>query len=208
MSSVRNIVVWSGGAFALVLGLLMLAGCDTLPTNVPGQNAQVGTNRTAATSWMTIQTGEQLTIELRDIPPPEPKMEQTVQDDGTISLILNMKVVAAGKTVNQLRDEIHDMYVPKYFQRMSVNIKRENLTFYVGGEVKMPGRLLYNGDITVTKAIQAAGDFTVYGDKKRIKVIRRAGNVEKVNYNKATQNPKLDPPLYPGDQVIVPLAPW
>lgn len=205
MSSVRNIVVWSGRAIALVCGLLMLVGCDTLPTDVPGQNAQAGTN-TISRSWMTIHTGEQLTIELRDIPPPEPKLEQTVQDDGTIALTLNQKIVAAGKTVNQLRDEIHDLYVPRYFIRMSVNIKRENLTFFVGGEVKMPGRLLYNGDITVTKAIQAAGDFTVYADKKRIKVIRSNGAVEKVNFKKAIQNPKLDPPLYPGDQVIVPLS--
>jgi polysaccharide export outer membrane protein len=204
MSSARNIIVWFGSAFALVCGLLLLSGCETLQPNGAGDSGQSSTNQ----SWLTIHTGEQLTIELRDLPTPDQKIEQTVQDDGTIGLTFNMKVVAAGKTVNQLRDEIHDLYVPKYYRRISVNIKRENLTFFVGGEVKMPGRLLYNGDITVTKAIQAAQDFTVYANKKNIKVIRSNGKIEKVNYRKAIENPKLDLPLYPGDQVIVPLSPY
>jgi polysaccharide export outer membrane protein len=202
MSSARNIVVWFGRAFALVCGLLMLVGCETFPTDGPAESSQTSTNK----SWMTIHTGELLTIELRDIPPPEQKIEQSVQDDGTLTLPFNVKVEAAGKTVNQLRDQIHDEYVPKYYRRVTVNIKRENLAFFVGGEVKLPGRLQYIGDITVTKAIQAAGDFTVYADKKNIKVIRTNGKTEKVNWYKATKEPKLDPQLYPGDQVIVPLS--
>lgn len=204
MSSDRNIIVWFGRAFALVCGWLVLVGCETFPTDGPGENAQSATNRV---SWLTIHTGEQLTIELRDIPPPETKIEQTVQDDGTVGLTFNMKVNAAGKTVNQLRDEIHDLYVPRYYKRATITIKRENLSFFVGGEVKMPGRLAYVGDITVTKAIQAAQDFTVFADKKNIKVIRTTGKIEKVNYYKAIKDPKLDLPLYPGDQVIVPLSP-
>jgi protein involved in polysaccharide export with SLBB domain len=200
MSSARNIFVWCGRGLALVCGLLMLVACETLSDG--SGDGQIATNNV---SWKEISTGEQLTIELRDIPPPDQKIEQTVQDDGTVALTFNMKIVAAGKTVNQLRDEIHDLYVPRYYKNISVFIKRENLSFFVGGEVKTPGRLQYIGDITVTKAIQAAGDFTVFADKKNIKVIRRNGKIEKVNYYNAIKKPKLDLPLYPGDQVIVPL---
>jgi polysaccharide biosynthesis/export protein VpsN len=205
MSSARNIVVWFGRSLALVCGLLMLAGCESLQTD--GAADKGSPDKSGATNWITIRKSEQLTIELRDIT-PEQKIEQTVQEDGSIGLTFNMKAIAEGKTVVQLRQEIHDMYVPKYYRRISVNIKRENLFFFVGGEVKTPGRLIYTGDITVTKAIQAAGDFTVYADKKNIKVIRANGKIEKVNYKNAIKEPKKDLPIYPGDQIIVPLSPY
>ena len=63
----------------------------------------------------------------------------------------------------------------------------------------------YLSEMTVLKAIQTAGDFTDFSRKTQIQVIRANGHKEKlVNYNKALGNPKLDLPIFPGDQVIVP----
>jgi protein involved in polysaccharide export with SLBB domain len=59
--------------------------------------------------------------------------------------------------------------------------------------------------MTVLKAIQAAGDFTDFGKKSKVEVIRANGHKEKpVDCYKAIKNPKLDLPIFPGDQVIVP----
>ena len=201
MNSVRNIIVWWRSALALVCGIALLVGCTTPPAPGP-------TSGGVATNMVDyIRPGERLEIEFRDINPPE-KIDQTVQQDGYISLILGQKLKVAEKTVSQVQNEIHDLYVPKYFVRLTVNLKREVRFYSVGGEVKRPGQQPYTGDASVVTAIQAAGDFTVYANKKKVQVIRSNGKTEIVNVPKALENPKLDLPIYPGDRIHVPLNPW
>ena len=76
--------------------------------------------------------------------------------------------------------------------------------YYVGGEVKRPGAQPYLGKTTVTKAIQSAGDFTDFAKKTKVQVIRADGTTLRVNFNKAIDEPSLDPPIYPGDKLHVP----
>ncbi len=113
-------------------------------------------------------------------------------------------VRAVGKTAGELQTEIHDLYVPKYYVRLTVTVSSPQRVFYVGGEVKQPGRQLYIGETTVTKAIQSAGDFTDFANQKKVKLIRHNGEVITVNCVKALKDPTLDPPVYPGDQIQVP----
>jgi protein involved in polysaccharide export with SLBB domain len=192
-----------------VWALVALTGCETLDA---GGNAQAGdhssiTNQPAETT--RIRIGEQLTIELMDITPPS-KIEQAVADDGTITLpLLAERVKAAGKEDTDLSNVIHDLYVPRYYKRLTVNIKRENRYFFVRGEVKNPSQRVYTGDMTAMRAIGSAGDFTTYADKKRILVIRSNGHKEKFDANKALKNPeKYDLKIFPGDTVYVPLSVW
>jgi protein involved in polysaccharide export with SLBB domain len=198
MNSVRNIIVWWRGALALVCGLFMLAGCETM-------QPQTANDEKPAGNPDIIQVGETLSIEFLDIAVPQ-KIDQTVQQDGSISLILGQKANVAGKNVVQAQNEIHDLYVDRFFKRLTVNIRREVRFFSVGGEVKTPGMRPYTGPTTVIKAIQSAGDFTVYADKKRVQVTRSTGRTEIVDVRKAYKNPKLDLPIYPGDQIHVPLS--
>ena len=88
--------------------------------------------------------------------------------------------------------------------RLTVTVSSPQRVFYVGGEVKQPGRQLYVGETTVTKAIQAAGDFTDFANHKKVKLIRQNGEVVTVNCVKALQDPTSDPAVYPGDQIQVP----
>jgi protein involved in polysaccharide export with SLBB domain len=58
--------------------------------------------------------------------------------------------------------------------------------------------------MTVLKAIQTAGGFTEFAKRTKVQVTRANGHKEKpVNYDKAVKNPKLDLPIYPGDQIFV-----
>ena len=154
-----------------------------------------------------ITVGERLEIEFLDVNPPQ-KIEQTVQQDGTISLILGQKANIAGKTVVQAQADIRALYVPKYFFNVTINIKREVRFYSVGGYVKSPGRQPYTAAMSVVTAIQSAGDLTVYGDPKRVQVIRSNGKIQKVNLKDALKDPKKDLPIYPGDRIHVPLAKW
>ena len=47
---------------------------------------------------------------------------------------------------------------PKYYRHLTVTVNTGDRVYYVTGEVKQPGRQLYAGQMTVTKAITTAGE--------------------------------------------------
>jgi protein involved in polysaccharide export with SLBB domain len=207
MKLLRNLFV----SFVALLALLVLAGCAT-DSGLTADGAQPTTGLSPApedgpTKSDVIRPQELLTIEMLDIGPGIQKIEQIVADDGTITLpLMSERVHVAGKKVSELQDAIRDLYVPKYYKRMTVNIKRENRYYFVSGQVKNPSQRAYTGDITLTRAIASAGDFTDYADKKNIEIMRSNGVKQKVNWKNALKNPKkYDLPIYPGDTVHVPL---
>jgi polysaccharide export outer membrane protein len=194
----------SGGSFSL-LGLLLFlsAGCET-PSG-PGVGAAPSQAPPAIARQRVdeIQPGDRLTIEFSDVNPSPPGTIQVVRDDGTITLPLSLEVKAAGKLKGELQKEIKDLYVPRYFRRLTVNIKTDDRFFFVGGEVRLPARQAYIGQMTVLKAVQSAGDFTDFANRKNVKIIRQNGRVDTENCIKARKNPKLDLPVFPGDIVHV-----
>lgn len=189
----------------LVVTGLLGTGCETVDPPAASNNstAQRGPNDQPIIDDR-IEVGERLKVELRDTGTTEGSAsEQVVREDGTISLLYNQSVTAAGKKKGELEEEIHKLYVPKYFRRMTVIIRRESLVFFVRGEVKAPGRQLYDGSMTALRAISSAGDFTEFANKRNVDIIRRTGKKEKFNAAKALQNPERDVPIYPGDIVHV-----
>ncbi|HXC35793.1 MAG TPA: polysaccharide biosynthesis/export family protein [Candidatus Acidoferrales bacterium] len=126
-----------------------------------------------------------------------------IADDGTISLPLIGNVQAAGKTPGQLQRIITQLYVPEYYVRLAVTVTALNRVYYVGGEVTKPGPEEYLGQTTVTKAIQAAGDFTVFASHK-VWLTRSDGTRIQVSVDKALQDAESDPAVFPGDQIQVP----
>ena len=148
--------------------------------------------------------GDTVTVDYSGTIDTIPQHVEPIKEDGTITLSLIGPVRALGKTAGELQNEIHDLYVPKYYVRLTITVSSPQRVFYVGGEVKQPGRQLYVGETTVTKAIQASGDFTDFANHKKVKLIRQNGEVLTVNCVKALQDPTSDPPVYPGDQIQVP----
>jgi polysaccharide export outer membrane protein len=114
------------------------------------------------------------------------------------------RVKAAGKTPGELQDAIHDLYVPHYYTHLTITVKTTgDRVYYVRGEVKTPGRQIYVGQITVTKAITSAGDFTDFANRKKIWLIRVNGQRFRLNCIRILDGRDPDPPVYPGDQIEV-----
>jgi polysaccharide export outer membrane protein len=126
-----------------------------------------------------------------------------IADDGTISLPFIGTVQAAGKTPGELQRIITQLYVPEYFIRLAVTVTAMNRVYYVGGEVTRPGPEEYLGQTTVTKAIQSAGDFTVFANH-RVWLNRSDGTHIRVDVDKALRDADGDPAIFPGDQIQVP----
>jgi polysaccharide export outer membrane protein len=152
-----------------------------------------------------LQVGDVVKITLSG--PPEwngkPPFEQKVKDDGTISLDYVGVIKAAGKNAAQLELDIQAAFVPKYYKRLSVLVVTDNRFFYVNGIVKAPGRYPHVSELTVTKAIAAAGGFTEFSKKTAVTITRLDGKVETIDCKKADKDPKLDKPVYPGDIINV-----
>jgi len=187
--------------FALGLMLVaVLSGCQTgtKDTEVPpeiGNSFHIGEVITVKCVPLSGQTDQ------------IPDHTERIGEDGTISLLYVGQVKAVGKTSSQLQKEIHDMYVPKWYNGLNVTVYGDAKFFYVDGEVRSPNKYEYPGEMTVVKAISVAGGFTDFARKSEVQVTH-GGHRKSVNVSKAIDNPSLDVPVYPGDSIHVPRRWW
>ena len=184
--------------------VLFAAGCETTrpqPVNLGGGTSDVPLPVNSADS---LEPGNQITITfsgLSTIPVP---YICRIREDGTISPpYLKNPVTAAGKTIGELESELEQAYVPDIYKTINVTIKTADRFFYVGGEVRQPSRQIFIGRITVTQAIQSAGDFTDFADQRSVRVIRASGEVDIVDCKAALDDPTKDLAVYPGDNIVV-----
>lgn len=189
----------------LVATVLMAAGCETTPR--PGPVSPVaGTNEVPLTvnSTDSLEPGNQITITFSGLSTVPIPYSCRIREDGTISPpYLKEPIIAAGKTIGELERELEKEYVPAIYKTINVTIRTADRFFYVGGEVRQPSRQIFIGRITVTQAIQSAGDFTDFADQRVVRVIRATGKVDIIDCKAALDDPTRDLPVYPGDNIVV-----
>jgi protein involved in polysaccharide export with SLBB domain len=212
-------------AGALLLVALVLAGCyNPQATPVGGypaaqtgaaQSQPYNTNMgppvmprvpepaAANAAGPRLHVSDLITIEWFDTVNPIPQYRERIREDGKLILPLNVTVQAAGRSVAELQDDIRSAYVPKYYNHLTVSVKTEERVYFVGGEVRVPNRQLYQDGVTVLRAIDTAGGFTDFAKRSNIELRRENGQIIKVNWDKAMKDPKLDPTVHPNDQIIV-----
>jgi protein involved in polysaccharide export with SLBB domain len=177
-------------------------------------------------------------LDLRFVYQPELNLGVRIRSDGKISLPLLGDVRAAGLTPSKLRDDLGTRYgkhikhpdvavlvgpstAKKVFADeayLMVTIQRlASQTVYVGGEVKSPKVVPYDGQITTWQAIMQAGSFTDEADLAHVVILRR-GQYEQGAWIRTNLEMPLDGERFPndlalrtGDVVIVPksgIAKW
>lgn len=134
-----------------------------------------------------------------------PPHEERIKEDGTITLPLIGSVQAAGKTQGELQREITDRYVPDYYRRLTATIISDQRVYFVSGQVRQPGRQVYIGATTVLKAVTSSGGFTDFADRKRVVLTRADGRRQVVDCIRAAQDANMDPAIFPGDRIDVPM---
>jgi polysaccharide export outer membrane protein len=143
-----------------------------------------------------------VTIRYSGITDPPLPHEERVKEDGMITPPFVGSVVALRKTAGELQRELQQKY-DRIYKNLTITVTGQARSYSVGGEVRSPGPKDYIGETTVVKAIQAAGDFTDFGDKKKVLLIHPDGSRETVNVLKAIKDPQYDRPVYPGDRISV-----
>jgi len=186
--------------FLPLFGLVFM-GCAS--SNQPNPH----TDPTTFVSHLHI--GDTVTVTLDGLPTPVPPHEESIKDDGTITLDLIGPIQAQGKTLGQLQRDIYAAYVPRYYTHLDVAVTTTgDRVYYVQGEVNHPGEQLYREGMTVTRAVTAAGDFTDFANHKKVVLTRANGERIKVNCGEVMNGDAPDPVVYPGDRVFVARRLW
>jgi protein involved in polysaccharide export with SLBB domain len=106
---------------------------------------------------------------------PELNFEGSVGPDGRFTIPVVGTVIAGGKTVEQVEDNINKALVAKHismFPDSSVSIRHYSEQVYVGGEVKNPGAVTLQGPMDPLQAVSVAGGLLDTARSKEIVIIR------------------------------------
>ncbi len=100
----------------------------------------------------------------------------SVDDHGNIRLPILGELNVLGYTTDEVRVKIEKLLFEKYFKNEAgvfVIVKLSGFRYTINGEVGNTGtKTLYQDKVNIMEAIANAGDITVTGDRKDVKVIR------------------------------------
>ena len=134
-----------------------------------------------------------------------------VRPDGKISFPLAGDIQAAGRTTEQVQQDIRQKrqrYLPDPVVTVTVVTVGGN-KIYVIGQVNNPGAYVIGRYVDVLQALTVAGGLTPFASENKIKVLRREGNQEIVfpfEYADVKKGKNLEQNviLRGGDTVVVP----
>ena len=185
--------------FLLALALT-LASCGSTPPSGPrGTLPEV-----ASPTESRLRVGDQIQvrIETSTTQPPQ-AYDLSLDENGEIALPLINRLKAEGLTTSELAQRIQAAYVPRYYVRCSVNVLVASRFFYVGGEIRSPGRYPWTQDVTLLKAINTAGGFSDFANRARVE-LTRGKDKQVFDGNDLRAHPEKDVPVQPGDSIYVP----
>lgn len=192
------------GCLAATLALIGCAGSGGDPTPVSPAATGAGPGVKKPLLPDSLRKGDLIQVSFSGIPNPPADSEERIKEDGSINLPFVGSVIAEGKTPGQLQKDIQELYVPRYYVRLTVTIKTERRVFYVDGEVRRPDRFVYEGELTLLQAIAAAQGFTDFAARGRVEIVRNTGERLVIDARKARRDRRLDVPIVPGDTITVP----
>jgi protein involved in polysaccharide export with SLBB domain len=189
-------------SLAMITALAVLAGCESASSAVAGaagQNPRVAASASAA----QLRPGDSLTVTLSGIPDPSNNPVQ-IDESGAISLPFLGVIPAAGQNTGELSNAIRQAYLDrKFYTSISVSVTVTERYVYIGGEVQRPGRIPWSPDLTLAKAVQSAGGFTLYAKETKV-TLTRDRKAYDFDVRLAQRQPDEDPLLFPGDSIQIP----
>jgi len=190
----------------MVLGLVLLGGCSTAPTA-----SNLSTAAPAVERYI-IGPGDSLDIYVRD----NPTLTTTVpvRPDGRISIPLVQSITAAGKTPDQLAEDLQKE-LSRYIRSplVTVIVKRfvgaYSQQVRVVGQAATPRAVPYRSGMTVLDLMIDVGGLTKFAAGNKAKIVRRLPDgaeqtipvrLGDLMNGKITENVRM----HPGDILIIP----
>jgi len=135
----------------------------------------------------------------------------TVRPDGRFSFPLTGDVVAAGRSVEEVRGDVENRlkkYIPEPVVTVTA-VETGGNRVYVIGQVARPGMFVMNPELNVLQALTLAGGPTPFAKLDDISVLRGSGTAQKTlpfRYSQVVDGKSLaqNITLESGDVVVVP----
>jgi len=204
MSMIRN--------FLYFLFFIGLSGCASGPPNLPASDADAGPHSVLVDSYK-MDVADQVQVSVWKN--PELSVSEPVRPDGMIAVPLVGDVMAAGRTPEELAQEITE--------RLSDYIKSPNVTVILTGlqgqaylsRIRVTGAvasnisITYHQGMTVLDAILDAGSVSLYADSNNTKLHRRTDEgprTYEIRLEDILENGDMTTNvlLMPGDVITVP----
>lgn len=124
--------------------------------------------------------------------------ELLLTDAGTFSYPFIGEVKARGRTTAEIEQLLIRSLKGDYLvdPKVSVSVLQYR-SFYISGEVKLPGGYAYQPGLTMRRAVALAGGLTERASEKRITIIRD------LDENRTPARAGMDTPVMPGDTVTI-----
>lgn len=179
--------------FSALTACAVIAGCASAPSAPAAADASVGAIRLD-----DYKLGPADSVRIIVYQEPDLSGEFSISPKGEISYPLLGDIKAADLTVQELRDVIAKRLAGGYLNdaRVAAEVVAYR-PFYILGEVGAPGQYPYSAEMTVMKAVAAAGGFSYRANKSAV-FIKRAHLDQEFKFD-LTQ----DLLVFPGDIVRV-----
>jgi protein involved in polysaccharide export with SLBB domain len=156
-----------------------------------------------------LKPGDRLTISVFEV--AELTQDVIVATNGQVNLIrIEQPLRAAGRSIAGFRKEVEEAYLLKGFRSAEVSVTLKEVgasSIYVAGEVRDPGAIAYDANLTLLKAVSAVGGFSITAKTSEVIIARKDGRERnrsyRVNLNEIIWGKSPDFPLLPGDVVWV-----
>jgi protein involved in polysaccharide export with SLBB domain len=172
---------------ALLVAFLVIVACSNPVAHIPEINPDQLRAKPVKEPPPTEQTYKMVPYDLVTIrftyhPEQDPKTPVTIRPDGNITLDGIGAVRAAGLTPEELGKEIaakssKRLRDPEVLVTLTQFAPRK---IYVGGQVKAPGVINFQGEVTPLQAILDRGGFTDDAQKDSVILIRNTGGPEPI----------------------------
>ena len=95
-----------------------------------------------------------------------------VSDDGEIDFPYIGKIKVVNLTIKEIKAKIQKILI-NHIDTFTLQVQLTHTQFTILGEVNEPGQYNMSKDqLTIFEAISIAGDLTIYGKRKRVKILR------------------------------------
>lgn len=216
-TKIQNIITMKKTIFLLLLSALAITSCKTPEDIEYFQNTRPDSIiATQAIKTLKLVPGDKIGVTVTSANTPElaarynltlgnnsssttnaDNMRYTIDENGNVDIPGIGRTAVSGLTRAEAAARIQSMFRNGIINDAVVTVAAYNRYITVLGEVANPGQQEITRDnITILEAIGRAGDLTITGQRKQVKVIRQEGNESRTYYIDLTTDDIFKSPVY------------
>lgn len=132
-----------------------------------------------------------------------------VNRHGKIRIPTIGEVKVLGLTLEEIRSKLEEKLLNDYFKseaNIFITVKLAGLRYTTLGEIGTGSQVIYKEQVSIMEAIANAGDITIYGDRRNVKILRQYPEGQRIHRVDLTKISAVNSPFYyiqPNDLIIV-----